>query len=93
MHTNEIPNIHRAMRSRELYKNITGDDLEIVRNIYHKVTNFVDDFNSVIGANSKEDLTKYIIQYFKLLKEYYNVLKLQMKVEKTDILVIPSNKN
>ena len=93
MYTNEIPNIHKAMNNPELYKKITGEELERVENIYHKVTNFVDDSNSVIGSNSKEDLTKYMNQYFKLLKAYYNILKLQINAEKTNILVIPSNKN
>ena len=57
------------------------------------MTNFVDDSNSVIGANSKEDLKKYMNQYFKLLKAYYNVLKLQINGDKTNILIIPKNKN
>ena len=93
MYTNKIPNIHKAMNNPELYKRITGEELEIVENIYHKVTNFVDDLNSVIGSNNKEDLTKNMNQYFKLLKAYYNILKLQINMEKTNILVIPSNKN
>ena len=50
--------------------------------IYHKVTNFVDNSNYVIEANTKEDPTKYINEYFKLLKAYYSVLKLQINMEK-----------
>ena len=60
--------------------------------ISHEVMNFIDDLNTLISfSNPQEENTKLDI-YFKFLENYYNLNKLKLNHEKSNLLVISKPK-
>ena len=58
------------------------------KKIEHKVTNFVDDSNSVIASKNEDNLKVYLEKYTKLMKIFYSANFLKMNQSKTNIMII-----
>ena len=56
--------------------------------IEHEVTQFVDNSNSTITFSNNKDIKRYITKYFFLLKIYYNMSKLKINDDKTNMMMI-----
>ena len=59
------------------------------KEIEHKVTNFVDDSNSVIASKNEDNLKVYLEKNTKLMKIFYSANFLKMNQSKTHIMIIP----
>ena len=57
--------------------------------IDHKVTNFVDDSNSVISSKNEDKLKEYLEKYTMIMKIFYSANFLKMNQSKTNIMIIP----
>ena len=71
---------------------ITGDDKVKFNNVQHLTVNFVDDSNSVITFNDQNQAKTYLESYYKLLHNFYNINKLKINPDKTNLLLIFKDK-
>ena len=82
------------MNEKKFFKEITGRNLEEVKETTHHTSQYVDDSSNIVGTNDRKDMTKYISQYMNLLEDYYTSNKLKINTEKTTFMVTKSrNKN
>ena len=91
--TIEIPRIQMIMKKEEEFKEMTNKVLEKVENIYHKVTQYIDDTTSVIGASTNKDLKTYMQQYLQLMESFYWHNKLAMNSSKTKFMIMNIGEN
>ena len=86
LYTKEVPRLAEVMNNEELYAKIVGKKLQKIAGITHTTVQYIDDSNSVIGGQSKEDVNAYLQQYYTLLHTYYSSNKLVINGEKTALL-------
>ena len=91
LYTNEIPLLYKLLNNK-WYKTITGENIITFKNIQHLTVNFVDDSNSVISFNDQNQLKTYLESYYKLLHNFYNINKLKINPDKTNLLLIFKDK-
>ena len=54
----------------------------------HEVAQFVDDSNSIIIISDRTQIMMYLNKYFQLLKIFYNLNKLKINDDKTNLMLI-----
>ena len=91
--TIEILRIQMIMKKEEEFKEMTNKVLEKVENIYHKVTQYIDDTTSVIGASTNKELKTYMQQYLQLMESFYWHNKLAMNSSKTKFMIMNIGEN
>ena len=91
LYTNEIPLLYKLLNNK-LYKNITGQNIIKFKNIEHLTINFVDDSNNIITFNDQNQIKNYIEAYYKLIHNFYNINKLKINPDKTNLLLIYKDK-
>ena len=52
------------------------------------MVNYVDDSNSSLTFEDSDDASEYLYEYFKLLKCFYNLQKLKLNSDKTNLMVL-----
>ena len=57
-------------------------------NVKHETINFIDDSSSIIEFEDPSEANFYLDRFFKVLKVYYNDMKLKLNSDKTSLLVI-----
>ena len=55
------------MREPVLFKEVTDKELDVVNNIKHDISQYVDDLTNSVGGESLSDIKNYITQFIKLL--------------------------
>ena len=88
IYTNEIPLLYKLMQEKEWYQKNMKENPTKYDNVEHATINFVDDSNSIITFNDSDEINYYLDRYFKILKKYYNVMKLKLNPDKTNILTV-----
>ena len=58
--------------------------------IEHKICQYVDDSNNIIGADNNTELKIYIENYHELLEQYYTANKIKMNKTKTKFIITRS---
>ena len=91
LYTNEIPLLYKLLNNK-LNKNITGQNIIKFKNIEHLTINFVDDSNNIITFNDQNQIEDYIEAYYKLIHNFYNINKLKINPDKTNLLLIYKDK-
>ena len=91
LYTNEIPLIYKLLNTK-LYKNITGENINKFKNIEHLTVNFVDDSNNIITFQDQNQIKNYLESYYKLIHNFYNINKLKINADKTNLLLIYKDK-
>ena len=76
----------------DIYTAHTQHQQTTTRNINHCTVNFVDDSTNIISTNNIEDIQQYINKFYDLLEAVYNVNKIKINNEKTDLMIIYKNK-
>ena len=86
LYTNKITLLYTLMGT-DYYEQITGlktiDDFDID----HIIINYVDDSTNIISSDNKDQLQKYIDQYYILLTNYYDINYLKINSDKLTLLV------
>ena len=85
---NEIPLLHNLLQDKETVQKLLKSELQVNEPVEHVVTQFVDDSNSNIIFDNPEDAKEYINRYFKLLDRYYNMMKLKINHDKSNLMTI-----
>ena len=88
LYTNEVPKIHKILFSPTMMREILQREAFNANEFEHEVAQFVDDSNSVIIMSDRRKITQYLNSYFLLLKIYYNLNKLQINDDKTNLMLI-----
>ena len=55
--------------------------------IAHMINQYVDDSTNLIASETKEEMTRYLESYPKVLEKYYLSNKLKINSEKTKLIV------
>ena len=76
----------------DIYMALTQNQQTSTRNINHCTVNFVDDSTNIISTNNVEDIQQYINKFYELLEAVYNINKLKINNEKTELMIICKNK-
>ena len=93
VYTNEVPLVHKLMKDQEIMENILKEATYTENNTDHETVNFVDDSNSVISFENTDEINKYLSTFFKVLKLYYDTMKLKINSDKTNVLVVNKPKH
>ena len=91
VYSNEIPLLHKLINT-EIYYKMGGKKINL-KNISHDTTNFVDDSHSIIGFKDHEKIKIYLEQYFNLLIQFYNINRVKLNTNKTNLMIVSKRKN
>merc|ERR1712240_332 len=86
LYTSEIALLYTLMGT-DYYEQITGQKTNDDLDIDHIIINYVDDSTNIISSDSKDQLQKYIDQYYILLTYYYDLNYLKINSDKSTLLV------
>ena len=101
IYTNEVPYLHKFLTDINLndqYNKFTNykfnDLLDNIKNfvIDHLTVNYIDDSTNIISCDNATRLIKYLTCYYGLVKIYYDINKLTINSDKTDLVVSCKNK-
>ena len=92
LYTNEIPVLYKLMHNDWFYK-LTKSSRILYTNIDHCTVNFVDDSTNVIAFPDHSQIRLYLTQYYSLIHSYYNINKLKINADKTQLLLTYKNKH
>ena len=94
LYTNELPQLHKLIK-HNIFPKITSYRLRSYKNIEHDTVNFVDDSTSIIAFKETSQIKPYLTDFFNLLKCYYNINKIKINDDKTQMLLThkPKHKN
>ena len=94
LYINEIPLIHKLLEDQEIMETVLNENAMKI-DVDHEVQNFVDDSNSTMAFSDPENAKPYINTYVKLLEEYYNMSKIAINSDKTNVMVVnhPANES
>ena len=84
--------VPRIMREPEFFREITGNELEVIKDVGHDVSQYVDDSTNSIGTRSLKEMEKYVKQFLNLLKNYYDANKLRINQEKAKLMIMGNGK-
>merc|ERR1712240_399838 len=87
LYTNEIPHLHTLM-VKEIYTTLTKQDRVATNDTDHTTVNFVDDSTNIISTSNIKTIEQYLDKFYKLLEAVYNINKLKINKDKTELLII-----
>ena len=73
---------------REIYTKLTQQDTTKVKDINHATVNFVDDSTNIISTSNTKTIEEYLNKFYKLLEAVYNINKLKINKDKTELLIV-----
>ena len=59
---------------------------------YNKIKKYMDDSNNVITFDNQNKIKNYLEAYYNLIQNYYNINKLKINADKTNLLLIYEDK-
>ena len=92
----EIQQLYKFISDKNLYNNynkITHNKFKLLHNkikdlcFDHLTINFIDDSTNLISYDSSESLNDYLTVFYELLQQYYDINKLTINPDKTELLV------
>ena len=86
LYTNEIPLLYKFMYNDWFYM-LTKLNRIIYENIAHTTINFVDDSTNIISFKDHSQIKNYLTNYYKLIHSFYNINKLKINADKTQLLL------
>lgn len=92
LYTNEIPLLHKLMYNDWFYT-LTNKNKILYKNIEHCTVNFVDDSTNIISFGDHTQIKSYLTHYYNLIQSYYNINKLKINADKTQLLLVYKNKH
>ena len=78
------------MKDRKLTETLLEMKIPNFYGMEHKICQYVDDSNNIIGADNNTELQIYIGNYHKLLEHYYTANKIKMNKTKTKFIITKS---
>ena len=73
---------------KEKYKKLTQHQQTTSTNINHTTLNFVDNSTNIISTTKTNEIQDYINKFYRLLEAVYNINKLKINNDKTELMVI-----
>ena len=59
-----------------------------VKDINHATVNFVDDSTNIISTSNTKTIEEYLNKFYQLLEAVYNINKLKINKDKTELLIV-----
>ena len=76
----------------DIYTTLTQHQQTTTTSINHTTVNFFDDSTNIISTPKINDIQEYIDKFYILLEAVYNINKLKINNEKTELMIICKNK-
>ena len=73
---------------KQIYTKLTQQDTTMVKDINHATVNFVDDSTNIISTSNTKTIEEYLNKFYKLLEAVYNINKLKINKDKTELLIV-----
>ena len=83
----EIPLLPELMKKKQIIQTLLEVSIPTFYGIDHYVNQYVDDSTNVMGAETNEELKKYVESYHKVLEHFYAHNKLKLNGQKTKIMI------
>ena len=77
---------------KEMYTKLTKQDRGITTDTDHTTVNFVDDSTNIISTSNTKTVEEYLDKFYKLLEAVYNINKLKINKDKTELLIVCKQK-
>ena len=74
--------------NKEIYTQLTQHQQTTSTNINHATINFVDDSTNIISTTNTHEIQDYTNKFYRLLEAVYNINKLKINNDKTELLFI-----
>ena len=87
LYTNEIPLLHTLMH-KDIYTQLTQHQPTTSTSINHTTINFVDDSTNIISTPNIDEIQEYTNKFYRLLEAVYNINKLKINNDKTELMII-----
>merc|ERR1712240_894556 len=91
LYTNEIPLLHKLMHN-EIYTALTGQEKINKGDVDHTTVNFVDDSTNIISTHDTKTIERYLEKFYNLLEAVYNINKLKINKDKTELMIVCKQK-
>merc|ERR1712240_991041 len=91
LYPNDIPLLHTLME-KEIYIKLTKQDRVTTNDTDHTTVNFVDDSTNIISTLDTKTIKQYLDKFYNLLEAVYNINKLKINKDKTELLIICKQK-
>ena len=72
----------------DIYTKLTQHQPTTSTNINHTTVNFVNDSTNIISTTKTNEIQDYINKFYRLLEAVYNINKLKINNDKTELMVI-----
>ena len=79
------------MKKKQIIQNLLEISISIFYGIDHGVNQYVSDSNNVMGAETNEELKKYVESYHTVLEQFYFHNKVKVSRPKTKIMITKNN--
>ena len=80
---------------KEIYTQLAQHQPTTSTNINHMAVNLVDDSTNIISTSKTNEIQDYTNKFYRLLEAVYNINKLKINNDKTELMVIckPQHRN
>ena len=86
LYTNEIPLLYKFMYN-DWYEKLTNLKNQKFKNIDHLTVGFVDDSTAIFAFSDPGQIKSFLTNYYNLIKSFYNINKLKINSDKTNLLL------
>ena len=86
LYTNEIPLLYKFMYN-DWYEKLTNLKNQNFKNIDHLTVGFVDDSTAIFAFSDPGQIKAFLTNYYNLIKSFYNINKLKINSDKTNLLL------
>ena len=73
---------------KEIYTRLTQHQPTTANDISHTTVNFVDDSTNIISSSQTNEIADYTNKFYRLLEAVYNINKLKINNDKTELMVV-----
>ena len=78
---------------KEIYTKLTQHKQTTSTNINHTTINFIDDSTNIISTSKTNEIQDYTNKFYRLLEAVYNINKLKINNDKTELMIICKSKH
>ena len=86
LYTNEIPLLYKFMQNNWFEKMTSVRNIKF-KNVGHLTVQFVDDSSNIISFNDPSQIKSYLTNFYLLLESFYNINKLKINSDKSNLLL------
>ena len=88
LYINQVPVLHNLLNDNRYICIKNEEPLDEIKVLDHIMIQYVDDSNNLITTDDITHIEQYINKYFRLIEGYYNLNKLKINPDRSEIMII-----